>query len=203
MYSCSDNGPARCRFGKINPNLLGCAGIGVFVLLCLGVGAAAGYFFWYKPKVDGATKQAERRRILDAFNPELTSYLDIKTKPLLPTQSKFKGKVICVDKDNKQIDADAQIALPDSLKATKPDEVGAVAWLSWSEEVAGDYPDGSKAKIHVVHVTVIEKPTGTILIYRAPIRGDTQATKSGAGDRIGPMPWGKLPALLQEYADSN
>jgi hypothetical protein len=203
MYPLSDGCAPQRRSGKINSKFLGCAAVGAFVLLCLVGGAGAGGWYWYNLKADEAAKQAERQEILDVFNPELTSYLDIKPKPLLSNKSKFKGKVICIDLDNKQIDADAQIALPNSLKATKPDEVGAVAWLSWSEEVAGDYPDGSMAKIHIVYVTLIEMPTDTIVVYRTPIRGDTQATKSGAGDRLGPMPWDKLSAFLQEHADTN
>jgi hypothetical protein len=205
MHQLIDGREPPRRAGKISPKVIGCAGACVFVLLCLVCGACgAPFYYWYwKTEADKAAKEAERQRILDALTPELPSYLDPKNmKPGL-TKGKFKGKVVCIDKDKKQIDADAQMALPDTLKATKPDEVGAVAWLNWSEEEGGDYPDGTKAKIYVVRVGLIDKRTGSVLIIGKEIRGDTEATKYGKGDRVGPKPYEKIAALLQEHADSN
>ena len=115
-------------------------------------------------------------------------------------QSKFKGKVVCINQVNQQIDAETQATLPASLKATKPDEVGCVAWLTWSEDVVGDYPDGGKARIHVVSVTLFEKQTGTLLVYGKVIDGDKQVTKFTSGDRIGPKPFDKIAELMQGYA---
>jgi len=204
MYRCHHRAARRPRAGKMNPKVVGCTAACVLLLLILvcGGGGAAGYFFWYKPKAEEEAKQAERQRLHDALTPELSSYLNLKTGPPSPGTKKFKGKVVCIDQDKKEIDTDAQVALPAALKAAKPDEVGAVALLSWKEEVSGDYPDGSKAKIYVVNVALIDKHKEAMLVFKE-IRGDTQENKVGEGDRLGPKPFDKLVALLQEYADSN
>jgi hypothetical protein len=201
MHYVIDRRASRRRFGNLNLKVVGCVGAGLFLLLCV-VGVAGGgyYYFWYKPQADKVAKEAERQRILDVLKPELSSYLDIKTTNA--TTKKFKGKVVCIDKSKKEIDADSLTELPDALRATKPEEVGAVAWLVWKEEEGGTYPDGSKAKIHVVDLMLIEKQTGTRLIFKQ-IRGDTQAEKYGEGDRVGPKPWDKIAAVLQEFADAN
>jgi hypothetical protein len=204
MYPISDRHTTQGRAGKINLKVVGCAGAGLFGLLCLvcGGGGVAGYFFWYKPRAEAA-KEKEIQEIRDTFTPALSSYLDIKIKPPTQAKGKFKGKVVCVDTINKKIDAETQAALPAALKATKLDEVGCVAMLTWSEEEAGDYPDGSKAKIHVVVVLLIEKKTETVLLSGKVINGDKQATKLTGGDRVGPKPFDQLAELLQEYADPN
>jgi hypothetical protein len=203
MYLFTDGRAPRPRVGKINMKIMGCAVACLFVFLCLVcVGGGVGVWYW-KTEADKAAKEKERQQILTALNPELSSYLDIKTTLPIGGSRKFKGKVVCVDMDKKDIDADAQMALPDSLRATKPEEVVAVARLYWTEEDGGDYPDGSKARIHVVHVTLLEKKTGSMFVFRKEIRGDTEASKFGKGDRVGPMPYDKLTVLLQEYAEAN
>ena len=204
MDPMSDRHATQRRAGKINLKVVGCAGAGLFVLLCLvcAGGGVAGYFFWYKPKAEAA-REKEIQEIRDTFTPVLSSYLDIKMKPPTREKGKFKGKVVCIDRTNRQIDAETQAALPAALKAKTPDEVGCVAWLTWSEEVVGDYPDGGKAKIYVVVMLLIEKKTDTVLLSGKVISGEKQATKLTGGDRIGPKPFDQVAELFQEYADSN
>jgi hypothetical protein len=193
-------GGTRRRPGKIDLKVvIGCAAAGLFVLLLVCAGGGGAAFWWYKTEEDKKEKEAERRRILDALRPELPSYLEAKNRT--PGTGKFKGKVVCIDAVAKTIDEESLDNLPDSLKATKPDEVGAIALLVWSEEEAGNYPDGSKAKVYVAHVTVVTRPDSKILASGRPIRGVTVETKHGPGDRTGPKPWDQIAELLKGYQE--
>jgi hypothetical protein len=201
MHASTDGGPLR-RPGKGDPKLLIGCGIGCLFLLfvvCAG-GGGAGYW-WYTTEADKKAKQAERQRILDALQPELSSYLEPAKNPL--SKGKFKGKVVCIDTGAKKIDEESLDHLPDSLKATKPAEVGAVAKLIWREEEVSEYPDGSKAKRYVATVTLIDRAQSKPLAPPRVIEGDIQEKKFGSGDRTGPKPWGKIVDFLKEHQESN
>jgi hypothetical protein len=194
-------GGARRREGKIDLKILiGCAAGALFLLLlaCAGAGGA-GYWWYYQKEEEKKAKAAERQRILEALRPELPAYLEPKNRTI--GKGKFSGKVVCIDLNGKKIDEESLDNLPDSLRATKPDEVGAIALLLWSEEEVGNYPDGSKAKAYVAQVTLISKRDSKVLLAGKPIRGDILETKHGSGDRTGPKPWDKIVELLKEYQE--
>jgi hypothetical protein len=195
------DGNAFGRNGKVDLKIVGClAAGGVVLVLCAG--GIGGGIFW-KIHSDEAAAQAERKQIIDALSPEVPKYLE-RTPPQPPLATgKFKGKVVCIDLGAKQIDEDSLNHLPAALKATKPEEVGAVVWLEWRVEDGGIYPDGSKAKIHVVVITLIDHANRAILFAKKEIRGETAATKIGSGDRVGPKPWDKIITFLQQYSESS
>jgi hypothetical protein len=205
MYSFSDRHAPRRRAGKINWKVVGCTSAALFALLFLACAASiGGYFFWYMPAQAKAAQEKERQQIRDAFAPELSSYLNYQVKPpARGAANKFKGKVVCVDMSAKQIDAEAQAALPESLRAAKPDEVGCVAQLTWSAKEVGDYDDGSKAKISVVEVKLLDKKTGSTLLLSQTIFGPNPEAKITGGDRVGPKPFDKIAELLGHFAEAN
>ena len=193
-------GGAAARAAKIDLKLLiGCAAGALFLLLLACAGAGGVGFWWYQKEEEKKAKEAERRRILEALRPELPAYLNPKNRTI--GKGKFSGKVVCVDLNGKKIDEESLDNLPDSLKATKPDEVGAIALLLWSEEEVGNYPDGSKAKVYLAQVTLIAKRDSKVLVSGRPVRGDILETKHGSGDRTGPKPWDKIVELLKEFQE--
>jgi hypothetical protein len=204
MYSMNDRAAPRRRAGKINLKVAGCIGAALFGFLCLVCcGGGAGVYWYHTTEAAKAAKQAERQRILDALKPELSSYLDVNRQAAVPGKKKFKGKVVCIDATTKEIDEESVTELPESLRAANPGEVGAVAWLTWSQEEGGNYDDGSKAIVRVVDIQLFNKPTRGLLVHHR-IVGDTQSSKLSwsKGDSVGPKPWDKVAALLQEYADA-
>ena len=204
MYSFRDRHAPRRRAAKINWTVVGCTGLALVSFSFLAcAGSVGGYFFWYRPAQERAAQEKERQQIRDSFASELSSYLGYQSMP--PARGgapKFKGKVICVDMGAKQIDAEAQAALPDDLRAMKPDEVGCVAQLTWSEKEVGNYDDGSKAKMSVVEVKLFDKKTGSSLAPSQSIYGEHPESKIAGGDRLGPKPFDKLADLLRRYADA-
>jgi hypothetical protein len=170
------------------------------LLACAGAGGVG--FWWYQKEEEKRAKEAERQRILEALRPELPAYLNPKNRTI--GKGKFSGKVVCVDLNGKKIDEESLDNLPDSLKATKPDEVGAIALLLWSEEEAGTYPDGSKSKVYLAQVTLISKHDSKVLVSGRPVRGasvEKHPWLHGSGDRTGPKPWDKIVELLKEYQE--
>ena len=186
---------AGSRSGKVNWVVLGCAGGGVLFLLCAGC-VGGGSYLWHMTQE--SRKEAERQFILNAFVPALPTYP--RPERLQVGQGKFKGKIVCLDRTTEKIDVDSLTNLPELWMAKRPDEVGAVVWIKWSEEEGGSYPDGSKAMIRVAFVTVVDKPSSKILV-RKEIRGEPLKEKVLSGDRVGPKPWDKIKELLLEYGD--
>jgi hypothetical protein len=200
MHALAGGGPGR-RHGKVDLKvLLGCGAGVLIVLLLLCAGAGVGGWWWYTTEEAKKATEAEHRRILDALGPEVPSYLDTKNRT--PGVGKFKGKVVCIDTKAKQIDEESLDHLPEALKATKPDEVGGIVLLTWSEEEGGTYPDGSRAMISVARVTLIDRARSKVLFSGQEILGETPQQKVGTGDRTGPKPWDKLTDLLKQYQES-
>jgi hypothetical protein len=184
------------RFGAVNKKVVigCCAGLFVFLFLAGGAGVGVGVWYWYQNR-----EEAERKQMAAAFDKEIDSYLDSKNVKVGP--GKFKGKVVCIDRKEKKVDEESLIHLPDALKATKPDEVGAVALITWDEEVVGDYPDGAKAKIYVASITLLDKKQMKYIVLHHEIRGEKKESKRGSGDAIGPKPWDKIVDFLKEHAE--
>ena len=99
----------------------------------------------------------------------------------------IRGKVITIDKTKTEID-DTFFDLPTELKATKPEEVGTVVWVSCSEYVAGTYVSGSKAYVQTCEVTVIDKSSASIIGKRSLTGSQPPQTKTYSGDWHGSKP---------------
>src|SRR5262245_1828947 len=98
------------------------------------------------------------------------------------------GKVIPVDmKGSKSIDW-IYFDMPNDLRAKKPDEVGTVAQLSWSEDKIDEYTDGAGAYVHVCKVDVIDLGKKSVVVSQTFRGGEPPMEKSHSGSAYGSKP---------------
>lgn len=88
------------------------------------------------------------------FKPHLAEYLAPTNGP--PVQGPVKGKMIVLDRKKGDVDWDVFFALPEGLRADKPEDVGAVVLIDWSKEKIDQYKNGAPAYRHSGTVTVID-----------------------------------------------
>jgi hypothetical protein len=121
------------------------------------------------------------------FQSHLSEYTFFPNLKESGSSGSINGKVITIDKIKNEID-DTFFDLPTELKASKPEEVGTVVWVSCSEHIAGTYVSGSKAWVQSCEVTVIDKSTGSV-IGKQTFSGDRPPqTKTYSGDWHGSKP---------------
>ena len=121
------------------------------------------------------------------FLSHMSEYTFFPTLKESSSSTGITGKAITIDKIKNEID-DTFFDLPTELKASTPEEVGTVVWVSCNEHIAGTYVSGSKAYVQTCDVTVIEKSTASIVGKRTLSGDQPPQTKSYSGDWHGSKP---------------
>ena len=121
------------------------------------------------------------------FRPFMSAYQDQNLKPESPGEDYVVGKVVVIDKDKPQVHG-IHFRLPEELRASSPEEVGTVVWLSWGEKVVGTYTDGSKGYRRTCNVTIIDQANRQITGSRTFLGSNPPEEKSGFGRRKGDKP---------------
>jgi hypothetical protein len=94
-----------------------------------------------------------------AFDAALPGYLvepDEKDKEGIPAKD-IKMKLLPIDMDKKVVDADVYYALPEELRATKPEEVGTLIQIRWNLLKPGD--DGRKTYQYRPRYNLVDRQT--------------------------------------------
>jgi hypothetical protein len=113
------------------------------------------------------------------------------------TKPYIKGKVITINKQENRIDS-IYYDLPEDLRATKPDEVGTIAWLEWGEDKIGTYTDGDDAIVITCQVTVIDKSIPRI-VSKTNFEGiEPPRVKRSSESGTGPIPTQKIVDYLRD-----
>src|SRR5262249_6986021 len=100
-----------------------------------------------------------------------------------------KGKLIPVSFGKGKTSVDwMYFSLPSDLGGGKPEEVGTIVWLEWSDQKVGDYTDGSSALVYHCKVAVIDKESRLLLAEQDFRGGDPPESDSGSGDVHGSKP---------------
>ena len=121
------------------------------------------------------------------FQSHLSEYTFFPTLKDSSSSSGITGKVITIDKIKNEID-DTYFDLPPELKASKPEEVGTVVWVSCTEHIGGTYVSGSKAYVQTCEVTVIDKSSASTIGKRTLSGDRPPQTKTRGGDWHGSKP---------------
>jgi hypothetical protein len=98
------------------------------------------------------------------------------------------GKIITVQMSPKREVDWIYFDLPGELKARKPEEVGTVVQLSWSEQEIDKYDDGAGAFVHLCDVKVVDLAKKQVVATRSFRGGDPPQSKSSAGSAYGSKP---------------
>jgi hypothetical protein len=140
-----------------------------------------------------------REDALEPFEAYLDEYSNIpvhEPKEVLQ-RSHLVGKVITINKRTRKIDRSVYHELPEKYRATNPEEVETVVWLTRGKYVAGIYKtSGAKAYVHTLDVTIIDKANGTII-------GKKRFSGSGPPriKAVGISDWHSSKPTAQEVAD--
>ena len=122
------------------------------------------------------------------FASHLSEYTNISNlKEATSALTTFSGKAISIDKTTSEVD-ETFFDLPSDVKATKPEEVTTVVWVSCTEHEAGSYTSGSKAYVKDCDVTVIDTLSDTIIGKRSFTGESPPQRKSYRGDWHGSKP---------------
>jgi hypothetical protein len=117
----------------------------------------------------------------------------------------IRGKVLPIRYDSRkdgqsEVQADVYWALPSELRASSPDDVGTVVWLSWTSEQSVERK-GIMVHLygvqHICRVTVIDKKTDTMLGYRI-FRGVDPRKPNREGCDADGKP---IPAIIKYLTD--
>ena len=116
--------------------------LGVVVVALMGFGA-----YW------GVVTLLHSRAVAP-FKPHMAEYLAPTNGPL--GQGPAKGKMIVLDRKTGDVDWDVFFALPDGLRADRPEDVGTVVLIDWSKEQIDQYKNGAPAYRQSAKATVID-----------------------------------------------
>jgi hypothetical protein len=78
--------------------------------------------------------------------------------------------------------------LPGDLKARKPEDVGTVVQLNWSEQQIGEYDDKAGAFVHLCTVNVVDLAKKQVVASRSFRGGEPPQEKSSSGSAYGSKP---------------
>lgn len=147
----------------------------VVLLVLIGLGIF-GLWYWYR------TSQAA------PFQPFVAQYL---AAPAGAAQGRpAQGKMVVVDTAKRDVDWDIFFALPDEVRAARPQEVGTIVWTNWGKDQTGAYDDGTPAYVLWCKVTVIDRKTRTIIAESGQFRGSAppQSIDSNSSSGSGSKP---------------
>ena len=105
----------------------------------------------------------------------------------------LKGKVLIIDKKEKGIDP-LNSSLPETLRATSPEEVKTVVWLNWNENLVGHYEGGGSAYVYTCQMTIIDNTIPAIVAVKK-MRG------SEPPEYITVYSYGNLPSYGNGHGD--
>lgn len=114
---------------------------------------------------------------------EYASINPVKQSSKIPV----KGKAVVVDKEEKKIDADLFLSLPDDLAAKNPDETAVVVLVQRGESKVGRYTNGGGAYIYTCEVTVVDLATHALIAEKG-FRGGPPPEEIRTGDGYGSRP---------------
>src|SRR2546427_6252885 len=83
-------------------------------------------------------RSCSRNMATKPFAAHMSEYTHFPSLKETGSSTTISGKAITIDKTTNEID-ETYFDLPSELKASKPEEVGTVVWISCSESVAGTY----------------------------------------------------------------
>jgi hypothetical protein len=130
------------------------------------------------------------------FAEHLSEYTHFPRLNESSSSTTITGKAITIDKTTNEID-DTFYDLPSELKASKPEEVGTVVWISCSESVSGTYQSGAKGYVWNCDVTVIDKATASTVGKKSFSGDHPPQTKSGTSDWHGSKPTSEILSYIK------
>ena len=108
------------------------------------------------------------------------------------------GKFVVIDREQKQIDS-VHYELSSDIRASSPDEVGAVVWVYWDELVTGFYTDGGRGYQYVGTATIIDFATSTTVVSEKKFYGSAPPSVVDRGS----VGYGDKPAKeISDYLES-
>lgn len=117
------------------------------------------------------------------LSPQIAQYLKAKEPPA-KGEPKISGRMVPVDRAEREIAKDVYNELPAELQARTPDEVSTVVLLDYREEVVGEYGDGADAKQSFATLTIVDLKRKRQ--YTAEVPGPKPPqNKTGGGDKSG------------------
>jgi len=124
------------------------------------------------------------------FEPYLNEYTSntISDNYSIGGEPYIKNKIIMVDIDEKKFDNSLFHSSLMELKATTPEEVGTVIWLSWDEEIADHYTDGTAAIRLNCFAQIIDITESSIIGEKLIYGSSPPSSKAGSGSRTGSKP---------------
>ncbi len=132
--------------------------------------------------------QLEKKRL----EPSIQKYASLKAKPISSTSraTYSGGKVVCVNMNDRCLDP-IHFDLPGDLRATRPEEVAAIAQITYTVDVVGKYKNsatgidtGRYATRESAQCVIIDAATGDIIESTAIIGGQPAKTiASGERDK--------------------
>ena len=130
-----------------------------------------------------------RSNSLAPFKPHLAEYL----APAGPVAAgPLRGKMIVVDKATGEVDWDVFFALPNQLRAARPEEVGTVVWLEYGREQDKHYSYGQQhlpAFRQTCTVRVIDQADRHVIANAVERGGDPPGEiDENAKEGVGPKP---------------
>ena len=130
------------------------------------------------------------------FAEHLTEYTHFPKLNESGSSTTISGKAITIDKTTNEID-ETYFDLPAELKASKPEEVGTVVWISCSESVAGTYQSGAKGYLWNCDVTVIDLATASTVGKKSFSGDHPPQTKSNTSDWHGSKPNSEIISYIK------
>jgi hypothetical protein len=155
--------------------LIGC-GVAIAILAVIGIGVA----------VYMGVVSMMHANYAAPFKPQMAAYV------AAPTGSNMgdpvKGKIIVLDKGKQDFDWDVSYDLPADLKASKPEEVGAVVLTDWQKNEVGTYDDGTRAYQYTVDVTVVDHARRTVIAQSTFTGSEPPRTIKYSSEGVGSKP---------------
>lgn len=139
-----------------------------------------------------------RTNALTPFRPHLAEYL----APAGPVEAgPARGKMIVLNKATGDVDWDVYFALPDGLRAGRPEEVGTVVWLEYGREQDPRFSYGDKhlpAFRQTCTVRVIDQGDRHVIANAVERGGDPPSEiDENAQEGVGPKPTAEVVNYLK------
>jgi hypothetical protein len=140
-----------------------------------------------------------RTRSLEPFKPHMAEYL----APAGPVAAgPVRGKVVVLDRATGDFDWDVFFALPDDMRAARPDEVGTVVWLDYGREKDASFYDRNGQHLPAFRQTctvrVIDAGDRHVLANAVERGGDPPSQiDENATEGVGPKPTAEVVHYLR------
>jgi len=147
-------------------------------------------YFWIR--------QNKRSEWIKLFQPYVERYVTLSDLKKNQGNAYIKGKIIIIDKDNKNIDS-LIFQVNKELFPESPEEVGTVIRLGWGRDKYGHYDDGAKGYMITCKMTVIDLNKNLLIDKRSFFGSAPPSSKKGREDVSGSAPENKILKCIEEY----